>query len=102
MPNDTNETLVVRVKGISHYQEAASHCRIGDKVTLVAEPDNPYDRNAVRVDCHQRRIGYIAKELAPKIQPLAQQHKVSAVISDVLGERRVDFALGIELRLTIS
>jgi hypothetical protein len=102
MPNDTNKTMTAKVKGISHYQDAASHCRIGDKVTLVPEPDNPHDRNAVRVDCHQRRIGYIAKDLAPRIQPLSRQGRVTAVVSEVVGERRSDFCLGIELLITIS
>jgi hypothetical protein len=96
------ETMNVRVKGISHYQEAASHCRIGDAVNLVPEPENPHDRNAVRVDCHGRRIGYISRDLAPRIQPLAQQGRVKGVVSDVLGERRDDFSLGIELRLIVG
>lgn len=96
------ETMNVRVKGISHYQEAASHCRIGDTVELVPEPENPHDRNAVRVDCHGRRIGYIARELAPRIQPLAKAGLVTGEVFDVLGERRVDFSLGIELRLTVG
>jgi hypothetical protein len=32
---------------------------------LVAEPDNPYDKNAVRVDVFGRQVGHLFKEDAP-------------------------------------
>lgn len=35
--------------------------RVGDALTLVREPDNPHDRNAVRVDWRGSKIGYVPR-----------------------------------------
>lgn len=37
---------------------------------LVPEPRNRYDRNAVRVDIDGRPVGYLARELAVRYQPV--------------------------------
>ena len=42
----------------------------GQPVTLVAEPDNPSDKNAVAVYIDYRRIGYITKEEVLEVHPL--------------------------------
>lgn len=36
----------------------------GDTVTLVAEPENPYDANAIQVVASDEHIGYVAREIA--------------------------------------
>ncbi len=38
-----------------------SELRLGDALELVREPDNPYDRNAVRVDWRGRKLGYVPR-----------------------------------------
>jgi HIRAN domain len=38
-----------------------SELRIGDPLELVREPDNPHDRNAVRVDWRGRKLGYVPR-----------------------------------------
>ena len=38
--------------------------QINDTVQLVAEPDNPYDANAIRVVVFDEHIGYVAREIA--------------------------------------
>lgn len=35
--------------------------RVGDALELVPEPDNPYDAQAVRVDWHGHKLGYIPR-----------------------------------------
>jgi hypothetical protein len=35
--------------------------RAGDRVALIAEPDNPHDADAVRVDHGTRAIGYLPR-----------------------------------------
>lgn len=35
--------------------------RVGDVLTLVREPDNPHDRNAVRVEWQGRQLGYLPR-----------------------------------------
>jgi len=46
------------------YAEASqvwSELRIGDPLELVREPENPHDRNAVRVDWRGRKLGYVPR-----------------------------------------
>ena len=35
--------------------------RVGDALTLIREPDNPHDRNAVRVEWRGRMLGYLPR-----------------------------------------
>lgn len=35
--------------------------RVGDVLTLVREPDNQHDRNAVRVEWQGRKLGYLPR-----------------------------------------
>ena len=46
------------------YAEAAGlwpQLREGDPLELVREPDNPHDANAVRVDWHGHKLGYVPR-----------------------------------------
>lgn len=42
-------------------KEAVDNLTIGDEVTLVREPENPYDANAVQVHAGDEFIGFIPK-----------------------------------------
>lgn len=35
--------------------------QVGDTLLLTREPDNPHDRNAVRVSWHGRQLGYLPR-----------------------------------------
>lgn len=53
----------VGIVGENKYQDAIRRCRIGELVTLVREPGNPYDPKAIAVVCPRgRTIGYIARD----------------------------------------
>lgn len=43
----------------------------GDRLTLVREPDNPHDANAVRVEWRGQKLGYL---------PRAENHAVAAAM----------------------
>ena len=47
--------------GLRHYEARAvwRDMGAGDRLELVREPDNPYDANAVRVEWHGRKLGYL-------------------------------------------
>lgn len=68
------------VVGESHYQSALQAVvggrdaygfenAVAARAVLVPEPDNPHDRNAVRVDIDGRPVGHIAREQAVAYQP---------------------------------
>ena len=49
--------------GLRHHEAKAVWDRMqtGDALTLVREPENPYDANAVRVDWQGHKLGYIPR-----------------------------------------
>jgi HIRAN domain len=78
----------LEVVGESHYQDALTEfaslqgadVRMGVSVEhyvlLVAEPENPYDRNAVSVWLNGEKVGYLSRDDASQLQPgLIRLHK---------------------------
>jgi hypothetical protein len=49
--------------GFSHYDAEANFdaIKVGDVLTLAREPDNPHDANAVRVEWHGVKLGYLPR-----------------------------------------
>lgn len=59
-------TIIVQqspLAGFQYYDGKArwTEMKIGDGLTLVREPDNPHDANAVRVEWQGSRLGYIPR-----------------------------------------
>lgn len=57
----SREFLSCHVAGFSHWygMEVADKLRPGKRLRLVAEPDNPYDPQAVAVWCGKTKIGFV-------------------------------------------
>ena len=49
--------------GFQHYEARDSWpaLRVGERLALVREPDNPYDASAVRVEWRGRKLGYVPR-----------------------------------------
>src|SRR5262245_41404792 len=49
--------------GFRHYEAPAvwRDIRAGDRLELVRETDNPHDPNAVRIEWHGRKLGYLPR-----------------------------------------
>lgn len=49
--------------GFRHYEgrDAWPALKVGDRLELMREPDNPYDANAVRVRWRGRMLGYVPR-----------------------------------------
>ena len=69
---------IVRVVGVSHYQDAlrrrsgaagAGPVRHEVEAALVLEPANPHDPNAVRVEVEGELVGYLSREDALRYGP---------------------------------
>jgi len=86
------------------YHEAPAwfpELRIGDRLDLVREPDNPHDPNAVRVDWRGRRLGYVPRrENSALAWAMDRGEPVSARISTLRAHRnprlRIEFEVYIE------
>lgn len=79
-------SLVVQrtpLAGFTHHHAQAlwSALREGDALTLVAEPGNPHDPQAIRVDWQGQSLGYLPRYLNGAIsRTLAQGTPLSARI----------------------
>ena len=65
-PEPASSEIVVQVSltaGLRHHEAKAvwDQMKVGDALTLVREPANPYDGNAVRVDWNGHQLGYIPR-----------------------------------------
>ena len=49
--------------------EAAAYARRPLRATLVREPDNPVDSNAIKVMVGSTHIGYVPKDVAGELSP---------------------------------
>lgn len=72
---------LVSVVGTSHYQPALAEIsgRRGDeeirfetRATLVPEPDNPHDANAIAVHVANRLVGYLSRDENPRWQEVVK------------------------------
>lgn len=86
------------------YHEAPGlfpELRIGDRLELVREPDNPHDPNAVVVEWRGRRLGYVPRrENSALAWAMDRGEPVSARISTLRAHRnprqRVEFEVFVE------
>ena len=103
---------LINVAGESHYQEALRELagtaggdvvRIEVEASLVPEPDNPHDPNAVMVQISERLVGYLPRDAAvaygPILQAVAGRGRTAACEAMIAGRGGADAVLGVFLRL---
>lgn len=105
---------LVNVAGESHYQEALRTLTGNDgsepvrrefQALLAAEPENPYDPNAVKVLIADRHVGYLPRAEAaaygPMLERLARRGRRGACEALVSGRGGASGAanIGVFLRL---
>lgn len=85
--------------GESNYQAALARCRAGEVVTLVTEPGNQFDPNAVYViTSGGDKIGYLARSDAAVLQPaVARQH--AAKIHQLTGGMKAYPSIGCRISI---
>lgn len=104
----------IGVVGESHHQPALKAAARGRTVaegdldnaipvvaTLVPEPENKYDRNAVRVDVEGRTVGYLPREIAGDFQPVLRRlhaaGKVGSCHARIMGGGRRNYGIHLHL-----
>lgn len=66
--------------------------KIGDGVMLLREPENSYDRNAIRVlDPQGNILGYIAKELAYMLSVIMDASSIIGMNAEIRSKKRKAF-----------
>ncbi len=93
---------VVRVVGVSHYQEplvaiaggrGSGPVRHPVTAALEPEPENPHDPNAIKVLVQGRHVGYLSRDDALRYGPavrLLREHDRVLVCDAVIGGRGPD------------
>lgn len=72
--------------GEASYQPAIRRSKPGDRIRLLHETDNPFDRNAIRAaNGRGETIGYIARESWLKRVILDEGQSVAASIEEITG-----------------
>lgn len=62
-----SDDLHTKIVGVRYYRGYAS---VGERVLLRREPNNPYDKNAIRVDnVMGQQIGHIGRHMAARLAP---------------------------------
>jgi len=92
--------ISTRVVGVSFdgRQEVVACLRMGDRIWLEMEPDNPYDHNAIKVTRENgEQFGYINRLLAADIVHYfrAYGYPVQGKVSLLTGSRWDGYSLGV-------
>jgi hypothetical protein len=75
--NDADRQVVIDcfVAGFRYHEglDIMSYLQPGDEVQLIAEPGNPYDEWAVRIEHRKSRIGYLPRGQNQVVSRLLQR-----------------------------
>lgn len=98
------DCAVFPVAGFLYYDGPAllDTLQPGDALDLVAEPDNPHDPRAIRIEARGHRIGYVPRsENRPLVRLLEQGAELRARVAGVQahGESWEAVRVGVSLRL---
>ena len=100
MVDDGRYFIRTNVAGISFRQDAASLCYAGQSLTLLRDPENPHDVNAVSVFADGNHIGFIPATLnAGFAAYLDSGRQLCADIDNVVGGAADKPAIGIYINL---
>lgn len=99
-------TLMVKVAGVTYEGRQAYLAALkGDEpCRIIAEPDNPFDANALAVhiamhDGNVRHCGFVPRDLAARIAPLLEGEPLMVKIDRVLGGGDFNYGLLLSVEL---
>lgn len=98
--------ICTRIVGVTfdNRQSIIAKLMIGDRIRLTREPNNPYDRNAIRADqINGLQIGYLNRYLVAKISPFFDEFGQSVVanVHCITGSIRPGYSLGVIVTFTL-
>ena len=90
--------------GSQYYEVSTSwtDIRVGDRLTLIREPDNRHDRHAIRVEWNGHKLGYVPRaENKAAARAMDGGEKLEARVTRLRDDpdpwRRVEFAVYLTL-----
>jgi hypothetical protein len=98
--------VCTRVVGVTFNgrPRVVARLNFGEDILLKREPTNPYDRNAIRVECTDgQQIGYINRYLAATLAPFFDVHDkpVPANIQFLTGYPELGYSLGVVITFNV-
>lgn len=91
--------------GFVHYDGKAVWERMkkGDRLTLVREPSNPHDANAIRIEWEGHMLGYVPRrenaDLARQMDLGARpEGRITALSKAVNGRHRISYEISVPLK----
>ncbi len=95
-------SIYSKVMGTTFTDMAKLNIKEGDELMLNREPNNKYDKNAIRVSWGVIKIGYIKKELAKDMaKAMDKGKKYKCYVSNVTGGTKGKTNKGINIRLEL-
>lgn len=94
----------LRVAGVSFRQDNVKLCKVGNEVSLTAEPDNKFDQHAIRVyvKCWrkgQRHVGYVPKDCCLTVKQAISRKDYKGCRVAKIGRPAENAPIGIQLAL---
>lgn len=83
------KTLITALSGVSFYQDNLEKLRIGDKLDIIPQPENPYDPAAKAVYHNGLQLGYIPKALAQRFNGINLKGEIVYILKGQLTGLRV-------------
>ncbi len=71
------DTYVAGTSYVEGIEELEPHLKVGDRITFIREPDNPYDSQAIRIEnADGVKIGYVPRNDNPVFARLMDAGKL--------------------------
>jgi very-short-patch-repair endonuclease len=92
--------ISTKIKGTTFYKIDFGRLKQGDKLTLVRDPQNIHDSNAIKVLHNDAMLGHIDKQVASVLAGMIDNGvKVKAFLSKILGGPSQNYGLLIDLSI---
>ena len=97
----TENSNLIKIAGVTfnNRQSVCKKLNVGNKLSLVKEPNNPYDEYAVKVFYNNEECGYIPKDISYAVSNLLESNtsKWEAVVRGIDGVGEKNIGIIIEL-----
>ena len=96
----SNYSFFTKVVGVTfeNRQQYVKKCQVGDKLELIRDRYNIYDKNAIAVYLGNNQLGHISRELAEKLAPrMDRGENFICHVSNVTGGGDKNYGVNIEV-----